>query len=62
MRGATTESANSSLKGKYGEFVRSRKWHMQKREMGLRVIAYNLRRLIRYRMRQELESLDLAAP
>ena len=54
---SNAESANSSLKGKYGEFLRSRKWHMQKREVGLRVIAYNLRRLIRYRMRQEAELL-----
>ena len=55
---SNAESANSSLKGKYGEFLRSRKWHMQKREVGLRVIAYNLRRLIRYRMRREVELLD----
>ena len=31
---------------------------MQKREVGLRVIAYNLRRLIRYTMRREAELLD----
>lgn len=55
---SNAESANSSLKGKYGEFLRSRKWHMQKMEVGPRVIAYNLRRLIRYRIRQEVELLD----
>jgi transposase len=55
---SNAESTNASLKGKYGEFLRSRKWHMQKREAGLRVIAHNIRRLIRYRMRQEVELLD----
>jgi len=55
---SNAESTNASLKGKYGEFLRSRRWHMQKREAGLRVIAHNLRRLIRYRIRQEVELLD----
>jgi hypothetical protein len=31
---------------------------MQKREDGLRVIAHNIRRLIRYRIRGEVELLD----
>jgi hypothetical protein len=31
---------------------------MQKREAGLRVIAHNIRRLIRYRIRQKVELLD----
>jgi hypothetical protein len=31
---------------------------MQKREVGLRVIAHNIRRLIRYKIRQEMELLD----
>ena len=55
---SNAEATNASLKGKYGEFLRSRKWHMQKREAGLRVIAHNIRRLIRYRIRQEVELLD----
>lgn len=55
---SNAESTNASLKGKYGEFLRSRRWRMQKREAGLRVIAHNLRRLIRYRVRQEVELLD----
>jgi transposase len=55
---SNAESTNASLKGKYGEFLRSRRWHMQKREAGLRVIAHNIRRLIRYRIREEVELLD----
>ena len=55
---SNAESTNASLKGKYGEFLKSRKWHMQKREAGLRVIAHNIRRLIRYRIRQVVELLD----
>jgi transposase len=55
---SNAESTNASLKGKYGEFLRSRKWPMQKREAGLRVIAHNVRRLIRYRIRLGVELLD----
>jgi len=55
---SNAESTNASLKGKYGEFLRSRRWHMQEREAGLRVIAHNIRRLVRYRVRQEVELLD----
>jgi transposase len=55
---SNAESTNASLKGKYGEFLHSRKWSMQKREAGLRVIAHNIRRLIRYRIRQKVELLD----
>lgn len=55
---SNAESTNASLKGKYGEFLRSKKWSMQKREAGLRVIAHNIRRLIRYRIRQGVELLD----
>ena len=55
---SNAEATNASLKGKYGEFLRSRTWSMQKRETGLRVIAHNIRRLIRYRIRQEVELLD----
>ena len=43
---SNAESTNASLKGKYGEFLRSRRWHMQRREVGLRVVAHNIRRLI----------------
>jgi transposase len=55
---SNAESTNAPLKGKYGEFLRSRRWHMQKREVGLKVIVHNIRRLIRYRIRQEVELLD----
>jgi hypothetical protein len=51
---SNAQSTNASLKGKYGEFLHSRRWPMQKREAGLR-IAHNIRRLIRYRIRQEAE-------
>jgi len=55
---SNAEATNASLKGKYREFLRSRRWRMQKRETGLRVIAHNLGRLIRYRVRHEVELLD----
>jgi transposase len=55
---SNAEATNASLKGKYGEFLKSRRWPMQQREAGLRVIAHNIRRLIRYRIRQEVELLD----
>lgn len=55
---SNAEATNASLKGKYGDFLRSRKWSMQQREAGLRVIAYNIRRLIRYKIREEVELLD----
>lgn len=55
---SNAEATNRSLKGKYGEFLRSRKWAMQKREAGLRVIAHNIRQLIRFRIRQEMKLLD----
>jgi len=58
MPRSNAESTNASLKGKYGEFLRSRRWHMQEREVGLRVISHNIRRLIRYTIRQEVELLD----
>jgi hypothetical protein len=32
---SNAQSTNASLKGKYGEFLRSRRWPMQKREAGL---------------------------
>lgn len=54
---SNAESTNASLKGKYGEFLRSKRWDMQKREAGLRVIAHNIRQLIRYRIRQEVNEL-----
>jgi hypothetical protein len=55
---SNAESTNASLEGKYGEYLHSRKWFMQKREAGLRVIIHNIRHLIRYRIRQEIELLD----
>lgn len=55
---SNAESTNSSLKGEYGEFLYSRKWFMQKREAGLKVIAHNIRQLIRFRIRQDLQILD----
>ncbi len=55
---SNAESTNSSLKGKYGEFLYSRRWHTQKREAGLKVVTYNVRQLIRYRIRQEVEIWD----
>jgi hypothetical protein len=35
-----------NLKGKYEEFLRSRRWHTRQREAGPTVIAYKLRCLI----------------
>lgn len=55
---SNAESVNSSFKGKYSEFLHSRKWHTQKREAGLKVIAYNIRQLIKFRIRQEIEIWD----
>ena len=55
---SNAESTNSSFKGKYGEFLLSLKWHTQKREAGLKVLTYNIRQLIRYRIRQEVEIWD----
>ena len=55
---SNSESTNSSLKRKYGEFLYSRKWKMQKREAGLKVITYNLRLLIGYRIREHLKLWD----
>lgn len=55
---SNSESVNSSFKGKYGERLYSRKWHMQKRETGFKVITYNLRQLIRFRIRLEVELWD----
>jgi transposase len=55
---SNAESTNASLKGKYGEFLHSKKWPMQQREAGLRVIAHNTRQLIRFKIRQEVEISD----
>lgn len=51
---SNAESTNSSFKGKYSEFLFSRKWHTQKREAGLKVLTYNTRQLIRFRIRIEI--------
>ena len=55
---SNAESTNASLKGKYGEFLYSRIWHTQKREAGLKILTYNVRQLIRFRIRQEIEIWD----
>ena len=34
------------------------KWNMQKIETGIKVLIYNIRLLIRYRIRTEMELLD----
>jgi transposase len=52
------EAVNSSLKWKYGEFLYSRKWNMQRIEAGLKVITYNIRQLIRFRIRWGIEIWD----
>jgi transposase len=52
---SNSESTNSSFKRKYGEFLYSRRWKTQKREAGFKVITYNLRLLIRYRIREDLK-------
>lgn len=55
---SNAEATNSSFKGKYSEFLYSRKWFMQKREVGLKIITHNLRQLIRFRIRHGVELLD----
>lgn len=55
---SNAESTNSSFKGKYGEFLRSRRWLMQKREAGLKVVSHNIRQLIHFKIRQEVKLLD----
>jgi transposase len=55
---SNSEAINASLKCKYGEFLYSRKWKMQRVEAGLKVITYNLRQLIRYKIRLEMEIWD----
>ena len=52
---SNSESTNSSFKRKNGEFLYSRKWKTQKRETGFKIITYNLRLLIRYRIREHLK-------
>lgn len=55
---SNAESTNSSFKAKYGEDLHSRTWYMQKREAGLKVITHNIRQLIRFRIRSEIEIWD----
>ena len=55
---SNSESTNSSFKRKNGEFLHSRKWKTQKRETGLKIITYNTRLLIRYRIREETQLWD----
>ncbi len=45
------EATNGAFKGRLGCHLRSRRWWNQRREVGLKVVAYNLRLLIRYRIR-----------
>jgi len=52
------ESTNSAFKRKFGDILASRKWNMQKIETGIKVLIYNIRLLIRYRIRTEMELLD----
>jgi len=52
------ESTNSAFKRKFGDILASRKWNMQKIETGIKVVIYNIRLLIRYRIRTEMELLD----
>lgn len=55
---SNAESTNSSFKGRYGDDLYSRTWYMQKREAGLKVIAHNIRQLIRFRIRLETKIWD----
>ena len=55
---SNAESTNSAFKRKFGDILASRKWNMQKIETGIRVVIYNIRLLIRYRIRTEMELLD----
>ena len=48
---SNVEAANSSFKRRLGAYLRSRIWWNQRREVGLKVIAYNLCLLIRFRIR-----------
>jgi transposase len=57
-RSNATESTNSAFKRKFGDILHSRKWKMQKIETGIKVLIYNIRLLIRYRIRTEMELLD----
>ena len=52
------EAVNASLKWKYGEFLYSRRWRTQRIEVGLKVVTYNLRQLMRYRIRSEMKLWD----
>ena len=55
---SNAESTNSAFKRKFGDIVNSRKWNMQRIETGIKVLIYNIRLLIRYRIRTEIELLD----
>jgi hypothetical protein len=50
------EATNGAFKGRFGGHLRSRKWWNQKREVAQKVVAYNLRLLIRHRIRWGLEA------
>ena len=55
---SNAESTNSAFKRKFGDILHSRKWKMQRIETGIKVLIYNIRLLIRYRIRTEMELLD----
>jgi transposase len=55
---SNAESTNSAFKRKFGDILNSRKWNMQRIETGIKVVIYNIRLLIRYRIRTEMELLD----
>lgn len=50
------EATNGAFKGRFGGHISSRLWWNQTREVAQRVVAYNLRLLIRYRIRWGLEA------
>jgi len=48
---SNAEATNSSFKRRLGSDLRSRKWWNQRREAALKVVAYNLRLLVRFHVR-----------
>jgi transposase len=54
---SNAESTNSASKRKFSDILNNRKWNMQKIETGIKVVIYNIRLLIRYRIRTEMELL-----
>ena len=52
-RRSNVEATNSAFKRRLGSALRSRTWWNQRREAALKVIVFNLRLLIRFRIRNE---------